>query len=255
MPKYICKCSQCGAELNVLNNDLLKCPMCGSKEYIKEPVTNNYTTNNYSDESSSSLLDLLKAGEQLLNAHEWQQALDMYERAVSVYHHDYRCYYGRLIAETQNFTQIFTSFDRVNYDYKMAHTLAPDDVKVKIQDQYFSWERARNNAINKTETEGLEKETKRKNLRKEIYDKYVAKPCTVYRRINIFMYCLSVLCFFIGGLAPPIEDFGAGLFWVSFLLGVVMSIAYKNFEHFCKKAHVRAVYKAGVNEQDEGIYL
>lgn len=114
MPLVPAKCTQCGASLTVdPSKEAAVCPYC-SQAYIVEKAINFYNTTNVTNidtlnadkviiESSDSAASLLKAGETHIRLKNYTEAVLKFEEMCNKFPHNFRAWYGRLRALTNDF--------------------------------------------------------------------------------------------------------------------------------------------------------
>ncbi len=114
MPLVPAKCTQCGASLTVdPSKEAAICPYC-NQAYIVEKAINYYNTTNVTNidtlhadkvivESSDSAENLLRAGETHIRLKNYIEAVLKFEEMCNKFPHNFRAWYGRLRALTNDF--------------------------------------------------------------------------------------------------------------------------------------------------------
>ena len=108
------KCTQCGGNLLLdPSKEFWYCGHCGSHVIVKEAINyyNTYITNNIGTlnaenvvvESSDSAENLFKAGETHIRLKNYTEAVLKFEEMCNKFPHNFRAWYGRLRALTNDF--------------------------------------------------------------------------------------------------------------------------------------------------------
>ncbi len=169
------KCTQCGANIEVDDSkDAGICKYCGTAFITEKAITNynTYVTNNFAGANVVIQGDVddveqyIARAETFLKLNDYRQAYNTYTEISSKFPMDYRGWLGKVISETENYTDInHTDYShKCNLDYfDKALKVAPADKQDYILEQKQLYEEAYKMKVKRQED-----------------GRYIAKICNQY---------------------------------------------------------------------------
>lgn len=103
------KCPNCGASIQVpTDTESAKCMYCGQSLIVKEAIRQHKieVSGQIKVEGVSSVQNDITRGKQCLAAKDWESAHASFSLAISKDATNYDAWYGRLVAQTQNFLDV-----------------------------------------------------------------------------------------------------------------------------------------------------